>query len=95
MEEQLSELCVGIVVLDQHVIRQARQGKVPEDAAVLIVAGPRTDFFGPEIQALEAYLGRDAFRDGVNAYLARFAYSNATSADFWTVMAASSRQPAR
>jgi ABC-type uncharacterized transport system involved in gliding motility auxiliary subunit len=36
----------------------ARQGKVPEDAAVLIVAGPRTDFFGPEIQALEAYLGR-------------------------------------
>jgi len=36
----------------------ARQGKVPDDAAVLIVAGPRTDFFGPEVAALEAYLGR-------------------------------------
>jgi ABC-type uncharacterized transport system involved in gliding motility auxiliary subunit len=36
----------------------ARQGKVPDDAAVLIVAGPRTDFFGPEIDALDGYLGR-------------------------------------
>jgi ABC-type uncharacterized transport system involved in gliding motility auxiliary subunit len=35
----------------------ARQGKVPDDASVLIVAGPRTDFFGPEIDALDAYLG--------------------------------------
>ena len=45
------------------------------------------------MRMLEAYLGREAFRDGVNAYLARFAYGNATSADFWTVMTASSRQP--
>jgi len=36
----------------------ARQGKVPDDAAVLIVAGPRTDLFGPEIDAIDAYLGR-------------------------------------
>jgi ABC-type uncharacterized transport system involved in gliding motility auxiliary subunit len=36
----------------------ARQGKVPDDAAVVIVPGPRTDFFGPEIDALDAYLGR-------------------------------------
>jgi ABC-type uncharacterized transport system involved in gliding motility auxiliary subunit len=36
----------------------ARQGKVPDDAAVLIVAGPRTDLFGPEIEAIDAYLGR-------------------------------------
>ncbi|HXD97595.1 MAG TPA: GldG family protein [Candidatus Acidoferrum sp.] len=36
----------------------ARQGKVPDDAAILIVAGPRTDFFGPEIEAIDAYLGR-------------------------------------
>jgi ABC-type uncharacterized transport system involved in gliding motility auxiliary subunit len=36
----------------------ARQGKVPDDAAVVIVPGPRSDFFGPEIDALDAYLGR-------------------------------------
>jgi ABC-type uncharacterized transport system involved in gliding motility auxiliary subunit len=36
----------------------ARQGTVPDDAAVLIVAGPRTDFLGPEVDALDAYLGR-------------------------------------
>jgi ABC-type uncharacterized transport system involved in gliding motility auxiliary subunit len=36
----------------------ARQGKVPDDAAVVIVPGPRTDFFAPEIDALTAYLGR-------------------------------------
>jgi gliding motility-associatede transport system auxiliary component len=36
----------------------ARQGKVPDDAAVLIVAGPRTDLLGPEIDALDAFLGR-------------------------------------
>jgi ABC-type uncharacterized transport system involved in gliding motility auxiliary subunit len=36
----------------------ARQGKVPDDAAVVVVAGPRNDFFGPEIDALDGYLGR-------------------------------------
>jgi gliding motility-associatede transport system auxiliary component len=36
----------------------AQQGSVPDDAAVVIVAGPRTDFFPPEIEALKAYLGQ-------------------------------------
>lgn len=36
----------------------ARQGKIPEDAAVVIIPGPRTDFFPPEVDALDAYLGR-------------------------------------
>jgi ABC-type uncharacterized transport system involved in gliding motility auxiliary subunit len=36
----------------------AQQGAVPEDAAVVIVAGPRTDFFPPEIEALKTYLGK-------------------------------------
>ena len=34
----------------------AREGKVPADAAAVIVPGPRTDFFPPEIDALNAYL---------------------------------------
>jgi gliding motility-associatede transport system auxiliary component len=36
----------------------ARQAKVPDDAAVLVVAGPRSDFFPPEIDAIDGYLGR-------------------------------------
>jgi ABC-type uncharacterized transport system involved in gliding motility auxiliary subunit len=36
----------------------AREGKVPDDAAVLIVPGPRTDLFPPEVDALDAYIGR-------------------------------------
>jgi ABC-type uncharacterized transport system involved in gliding motility auxiliary subunit len=36
----------------------AQQGSVPDDAAVVIVAGPRTDFFPPEIEALKKYLAK-------------------------------------
>ena len=34
----------------------AQAGSVPDDAAVVIVAGPKTDFFPPEIDALKKYL---------------------------------------
>ena len=42
--------------VDKVVLVQA--GKVPDDAAVVVVAGPKTDFFPPEIDALKAYLGK-------------------------------------
>jgi ABC-type uncharacterized transport system involved in gliding motility auxiliary subunit len=35
----------------------ARQAKVPEDAAVVILAGPRTELLPPEIDALDGYVG--------------------------------------
>ena len=31
---------------------------MPDDASVVIMAGPRNDFFPPEVDALDAYLGR-------------------------------------
>ena len=34
----------------------AQQGSVPDDASVVVVAGPRTDFFPPEVEALKKYL---------------------------------------
>jgi ABC-type uncharacterized transport system involved in gliding motility auxiliary subunit len=37
----------------------ARQEKVPDDAAVVIVAGPRTELLPPELSALEAYVGKN------------------------------------
>ena len=36
----------------------AQTAKVPDDAAVVIVAGPKTDFFAPEIDALKTYLAK-------------------------------------
>jgi ABC-type uncharacterized transport system involved in gliding motility auxiliary subunit len=36
----------------------AQTGAVPDDAAVVIVAGPKSDFFPPEIDALKKYLDK-------------------------------------
>ena len=36
----------------------AQQGAVPDDAAVVVVAGPKTDFFAPEVDALKKYLDK-------------------------------------
>ena len=36
----------------------AREAKVPDDAALVIVPGPRTDLFPPELDALDAYIAR-------------------------------------
>jgi ABC-type uncharacterized transport system involved in gliding motility auxiliary subunit len=36
----------------------AREAKVPDDAAVVIVPGPRTDLFPTEVDALDQYLGK-------------------------------------
>jgi len=59
----------------------ARQGKVPADAAAVIVPGPKTDLLPPELVALDVYLaqgGRIFFMvdplqaDGVVKYLAKY-----------------------
>ena len=36
----------------------AREAKVPDDAALLIVPGPRTDLFPQELEAVDAYIAR-------------------------------------
>jgi ABC-type uncharacterized transport system involved in gliding motility auxiliary subunit len=36
----------------------ARQGKVPDDAAVVLIPGPRTELLQPELDALDAYVAR-------------------------------------
>jgi ABC-type uncharacterized transport system involved in gliding motility auxiliary subunit len=42
--------------VDKLVLAQVKE--VPADATVLVVAGPKTDFFPPEIEILKAYLAR-------------------------------------
>jgi ABC-type uncharacterized transport system involved in gliding motility auxiliary subunit len=36
----------------------AQQGAIPDDATVVVVAGPKNDFFPPEIEALKKYLDK-------------------------------------
>jgi aminopeptidase N len=45
------------------------------------------------LRMLEAYVGPDVFRKGVNAYLAAHANGNATAADFWQAEAQASGKP--
>jgi len=49
-------LTSGNFVVDKVVL--AQQGAVPDDAEILIIAGPKTDFLGPEIDAVKTYLGK-------------------------------------
>jgi aminopeptidase N len=45
------------------------------------------------LRMLEAYLGEDTFRAGVNAYIKQHEYANATAEDFWDAQAKTSKKP--
>jgi aminopeptidase N/puromycin-sensitive aminopeptidase len=45
------------------------------------------------LRMLEAYLGPDAFRLGVDEYLKQYSYANATADDFWKTLATVSKKP--
>jgi aminopeptidase N len=45
------------------------------------------------LRMVENYVGPEIFREGVNQYLEKHAYGNATSEDFWNTLAATSRKP--
>jgi aminopeptidase N len=44
------------------------------------------------LRMLEAYLGEDAFRAGIRAYMRKHAYSNATTADLWNALTAAGKK---
>jgi puromycin-sensitive aminopeptidase len=45
------------------------------------------------LRMLEAYLGEDAFRKGIRAYMAKHQYANTTSADLWMALEQASGKP--
>ncbi len=45
------------------------------------------------LRMLEAYLGPETFRGGVNSYLKQHAYANATASDFWNAQTQVSQKP--
>ena len=48
---------------------------------------------GAVLRMIESYVSPDVFRRGVNAYLRKFSYSNATAEDFWGAVTAASGRP--
>jgi len=45
------------------------------------------------LRMVEAYVSPEVFRRGVNVYLRKFLYGNATAEDFWTSLSAASGRP--
>ena len=45
------------------------------------------------LRMIEAWVGEEPFRKGVNAYIERFQYSNARAEDFWGTLAKTTGQP--
>jgi aminopeptidase N len=45
------------------------------------------------IRMLENYVGEDAFRDGIRAYMRKHAYGSTTTADLWDALQAASGKP--
>ena len=45
------------------------------------------------LRMLEAYLGEDAFRKGIRAYMAQHQYGNTTTADLWAALEKASGKP--
>ncbi|MGA9391988.1 MAG: M1 family metallopeptidase [Candidatus Sulfotelmatobacter sp.] len=45
------------------------------------------------LRMLESYLGEETFRAGVNAYIQRHQYANATAGDFWDAQTKTSKKP--
>lgn len=45
------------------------------------------------LRMVESWLGNDAFRDGIRAYLKKYSWSNASGEDFWNTMAATTNKP--
>jgi aminopeptidase N/puromycin-sensitive aminopeptidase len=48
---------------------------------------------GAVLRMIETYTGADLFRKGVNLYLGKHAYGNATAEDFWSALTTASHKP--
>ena len=71
--------------VEQHVVNEL-DAEASFDSAITYDKGEAV------LRMLEAYIGPDAFRDGIRRYIRARAYSNATSGDLWRALAASSKR---
>jgi aminopeptidase N len=84
----------GVLNLDARKTTHAIQAPVANEAQAADAFDSITYGKGQAfLQMLEAYLGDDAFRRGIRAYMAKHQYSNTTSADLWAALEQASGKP--
>ncbi|HEY3897438.1 MAG TPA: M1 family metallopeptidase [Chthoniobacter sp.] len=80
--------------LDSRSTTHPIQRAVPDDARAADGFDEITYNKGQAVlRMLESWLGEEAFRDGIRAYLHAHSYSNTTTADLWAALAQTSGQP--
>jgi aminopeptidase N len=82
----------GAMSADARVTSHAIQQHVTDELEATNAFDPAITYSKGEaiLRMLEAYLGPDVFRDGIRAYMKEHAFSNATTADLWNALSATS-----
>ncbi|XLZ71280.1 M1 family metallopeptidase [Massilia sp. SR12] len=84
----------GVMNLDARATTHPIQTKVENEEQANSVFDAITYGKGQAfLHMLEAYLGEDAFRKGIQAYMAQHKYSNTTTADLWAALEKASGKP--
>lgn len=84
----------GVMNLDARATTHPIQTKVENEEQANSVFDAITYGKGQAfLHMLEAYLGEDAFRKGIQAYMAKHQYSNTTTADLWAALEKASGKP--
>ena len=84
----------GVMDLDARQTTRAIQAPVDSEAQAADAFDDITYAKGQAfVRMLEAWLGEEAFRKGVRAYMASHRYGNTTSADLWRALEAASGKP--
>ena len=84
----------GVMNLDARATTHPIQTKVENEEQANSVFDAITYGKGQAfLHMLEAYLGEDAFRKGIQAYMAKHQYSNTTTADLWAALEKASAKP--
>ncbi len=84
----------GAMRADARVSSHAIEQHVSDELQAVNVFDPEITYDKGQavLRMLEAYLGADAFRDGVRTLLKAHAYSNANSADLWQALSLASNR---
>lgn len=84
----------GVLNLDARKTTHPIQMKVENEAQAAAAFDAITYEKGQAfLRMLEAYVGEDAFRKGIRAYMAKHQYANTTSQDLWNALEQASGKP--
>ena len=92
----LDEVTDAVNSLDQDSLVNTHPIHQPADTPAQILELDDAITYGKTaavLRMLESYVGPESFRTGVNLYLKRHSYANATASDFWNAQTQVSKKP--